>query len=294
MGDENAQVFETVQDAAPESDAPESNGAELDESGQQIVGDESGEQSEEFVDGELEAKAKDPWYKRRIDELTKDKHEARRHAERLEKMLEQIASQQQKPAESAVPSIQPPNPNDFAGGQYDPRYIQAQLEYTRVSAVEEAKRAVAAEYEQRAQYERQAQAQARLETSEAAARTKFADYDAVIEGITSDPRLAQNPTIRQALLGLDNGPEIAYTLGKNLDVAYEIANMNPIQAGMRLAELINRAPRRTGNAAPPPKPINGAGRHVGYQKPLSEMTTAEYIAARNSEEMAKRTAHLKR
>ena len=51
MGDENAQVFETVQDAVPESDAPESNGAELDESGQQIEGDESGEQGEEFVDG---------------------------------------------------------------------------------------------------------------------------------------------------------------------------------------------------------------------------------------------------
>ena len=79
MSDENAQVFETVQDAVPESDAPESNGAEYDESGQAVEGEESGEQSEEFGDGELEAKAKDPWYKRRIDELTKDKHEARRH-----------------------------------------------------------------------------------------------------------------------------------------------------------------------------------------------------------------------
>ena len=161
---------------------------------------------------------KDPWYKRRIDELTKDKHEARRHAERLEKMLEQIASQQQKEPEPITPSIQPPDPNDFAGGQYDPRYIQAQLEYTRVSAVEEAKRAIAAEYEQRAQAEKQAQATARLETAEAATRAKFADYDAVIEGITSDVRLAQNPTIRQALLGTDNGPEIAYMLGKNLEI----------------------------------------------------------------------------
>ena len=293
MNDENTQVFETVQDAAPETDAPETTGAEYDESGQPVESEVSDEGHEE-TDGELEAKAKDPWYKRRIDELTRDKHEARRHAERMEKMLEQLTAQQRAPEQQQAPAIQPPNPNDFAGGQYDPRYIQAQLEYTRVSAVEEAKRAVAAEYEQRAQYERQVQAQAKLETAEAATRAKFADYDAVIEGITSDPRLAQNPTIRQALLGMDNGPEIAYTLGKNLDVAYEIANMNPIQAGMRLAELINRAPRRAGNVAAPPKPINGAGRHVGYQKPLAEMSTAEYIAARNAEEMALRTAHLKR
>lgn len=249
-------------------------------------------EAEGTVEPEEAADKKDPWYKKRIDELTKDKHEARRHAERLEKMLEQLASQQQRQPEPVAPSIQPPNPDDFAGGQYDPRYIQAQLEYTRVSAVEEAKRAVAAEYEQRAQYEKQAQAQAKLEASEAATRAKFADYDAVIEGITSDPRLAQNPTIRQALLGLDNGPEIAYTLGKNLDVAYEISQMNPIQAGMRLAELINRAPRRTSNAPTPIKPLGTTGGNPA--KTLYEMSPAEFIAARNAEERAKRESRIKR
>jgi len=251
----------------------------------------SDENPEEAIQPE-DKEQKDPWYKRRIDELTKDKHEARRHAERLEKMLEQIASQQQRAPEPVAPGIQPPDPNDFAGGQYDPRYMQAQLEYTRVSAIEEAKKAVAAEYEQRAQYERQTQAQAKLEASEAATRAKFADYDAVIEGITSDPRLSQNATIRQALLGLDNGPEIAYTLGKNLDVAYEISQMNPIQAGMRLAELINRAPRRTSNAPAPIKPIGTTGANPA--KTLYEMSPHEFIAARNAEERAKREARLKR
>ena len=235
---------------------------------------------------------KDPWYKRRIDELTRDKHEARRYAERLEKILEQT-SQTKQAAEPVAPAIQPPNPNDFAGGQYDPRYIQAQLEYTRVSAIEEAKRAVAAEYEQRAQAERQAQAANRLETAEAATRAKFSDYDAVIESITSDSRLAQNPTIRAALLGTDNGPEIAYVLGKNLDVAYEISQMNPIQAGMRLAELINRAPRKASNAPNPIKPINGTGAVAG-KKSYSEMSTKEYIAARNAEERARKEARFKR
>lgn len=253
---------------------------------------QAGESIEEEAIQPEDKEQKDPWYKRRIDELTRDKHEARRHAERMEKMLEQLTAQQRAP-EPVVPSIQPPDPNDFAGGQYDPRYIQAQLEYTRVSAIEEAKRAVAAEYEQRAQYEKQVQAQAKLETAEAATRAKFADYDAVIEGITSDPRLAQNPTIRQALLGLDNGPEIAYTLGKNLDVAYEIANMNPIQAGMRLAEIINRAPRKISNAPSPVKPLSGTGA-TSHRKSYAEMSTAEYIAARNAEELAARQARIKR
>lgn len=262
----------------------------------QVVDDESlvsAEETEAEIaqDEEASSDKKDPWYKRRIDELTKDKHEARRHAERLERMLEQLSAQQRQLVEKP-PALQPPNPEDFAGGQYDPRYMQAQLDYTKAAAIEEAKRAVAAEYEQRQAIERQAQAQAKLETAEAAARQKYVDYDAAIEGITSDPRLAQNSTIRQALLGLDNGPEIAYILGKNLDVAYEIANMNPIQAGLRLAELINRAPRKVSNAPTPIKPINATG-GIG-RKSYADMSTAEYIAARNAEEFAARQARYNR
>ena len=252
---------------------------------------EPGANAEEEIQSEAEKEQKDPWYKRRIDELTKDKHEARRHAERLEKMLEQIASQQKAP-EPVIPSIQPPNPNDFAGGQYDPRYIQAQFDYRDKLSEIRAAELVESRVQELLNRQKQAQEQARLETSEAAARTKFADYDSVIEGIISDPRLAQNPTIRQALLGLDNGPEIAYTLGKNLDVAYEIANMNPIQAGMRLAEIINRAPRKTANAPTPIKPLSATGGNPG--KSLYEMSPAEFIAARNAEERAKREARIKR
>jgi hypothetical protein len=166
------------------------------------------------------------------------------------------------------------------------------LQYTRESAVIEARQAAAYEYEQRAKIERETQAHARLEAAEAATKAKFADYDSVIAGITSDPTLAQNPVIRQALLGLDNGPEIAYTLGKNLDVAYEIANMHPIQAGMRLAELINRAPRKTSNAPTPIKPLGTTGANPA--KTLYEMSPAEFIAARNAEERAKREARIKR
>jgi len=287
MSEENNAIVDS-QVSATEATNLDQGVSEATEAEELLSSDENPEEAIQPEDKEQ----KDPWYKRRIDELTKDKHEARRHAERLEKMLEQIASQQQRAPEPVAPSIQPPDPNDFAGGQYDPRYIQAQLEYTRVSAIEEAKRAVAAEYEQRAQYERQTQAQAKLEASEAATRAKFADYDAVIEGITSDPRLAQNPTIRQALLGLDNGPEIAYTLGKNLDVAYEISQMNPIQAGMRLAEIINRAPRKTSNAPTPIKPLGTTGANPA--KTLYEMSPHEFIAARNAEERAKREARIKR
>ena len=275
----NLEPTETVDSALLDSEEPEAQ--------------EAAQDTEEALD------KKDPWYKKRIDELTRDKHEARRQAERLEKLLEQQEQMLKQFAPKNEPQasrLTPPDPNDFAGGQYDPRYMDAMLQYTRVSAVEEAKAAVAAEYEQRAATQSAMAAQAKLEAAETATRAKFADYDTVIEGITSDPRLAQNPTIRQALLGMDNGPEIASMLGRNLDVAYEIAGMdNPIAAGMKLAEIINRSPRAKSNAPTPIKPLNGAAGGVPRNvKSYAEMTTAEYIAARNAEDLAKKQAMMKR
>ncbi len=263
-----------------------------------------GQETEDSAPASDEAnEKKDPWYKKRIDELTRDKHEARRQSERLEKTLAQYEAmiQQNNPREtplthSYATELVAPNPNDFVGGQYDPRYMDAMLQYTKVSAVAEAKAAIAEEYEQRAATQNAMAAQAKLETAEASARAKYADYDGVIEGITSDPRLAQNPTIRQALLGLDNGPDIAYMLGRNLDVAYQIAGMNnPIAAGMKLAELINRAPRTRSNAPTPIKPLNGAaGGNPKSNKSYADMTTSEYIAARNAEDLAKKQTMMKR
>lgn len=288
---------ETIQDNV-EAPQPETQAADI----EAVVGSEEIQSEEGETTSEAEAESKpekDPWYKRRIDELTRDKHEARRHAERLEKMLEQQEAMRKQLA-SQTASQEPtgpvaPNPDDYVGGQFDPRYMQDMLTYTRESTKAEAIAAIKQEQQELMQRQAMAQQQQRLDTAEAAARARYNDYDAVIEGITTDPVLAQNNVIREAVLGMDNGPEIAYMLGKNLDVAYEIANMHPIQAGMRLAEIINRAPRKTSNAPTPIKPLNAAsGGTPGNAKALSEMSTAEYIAARNAEELALRQARIKR
>ena len=287
---------ETIQDNV-EAPQPETQAADF----ESVVGAEEiqSEGSEAANEDEAESKPeKDPWYKRRIDELTRDKHEARRQAERLEKMLEQQEAMLKRIAPqtaSQANTLAPPSPDDYVGGQFDPRYMQDMLTYTRESTKREAIEAVKQEQQQMMQRQAMADQQRKLETAEAATRAKYQDYDMVIESITSDPMLAQNSTIREALLGLDNGPEIAYTLGRNLDVAYEIANMHPIQAGMRLAEIINRAPRKVSNAPTPIRPLSAAaGATPGNSKNLSEMSTAEYIAARNAEELAARQARFKR
>ena len=254
---------------------------------------ESEVESEAVEQSEEVAETQDPWYKKRIDELTKDKHDARRQAERLEQMLEKQEQILRQYSPNQEPSaLVPPEPSQFAGGQYDPRYMDAMMQYTRESAVMEAKQAVAQEYEQRARAQTQQVAQAKLETAEAAARVRYADYDSIIERITSDPILAQNQTIREAILGMENGPDIAYQLGRNLDVAYEISNMSPIQAGMRLASII-RQDAKSSTAPKPIRPINGTG-GTNNAKSYAEMSTSEYIAARNAEDRAKLIARIKR
>ena len=256
------------------------------------------EAPETTEEAEEQPKDKDPWYRRRIDELTREKHEARRQAERLEKalatqqaMLERYAAPQEQAPQQQ--QIQPPDPNQYSGGVYDPRYVQDMFQYNKQSAVLEARQAIAQEWQQREEYQRQQQTQQRIANAENAARQQFSDYDAVIETITSDPNLAGNPTIRQAVLELENGPMIAYQLGKNPELAYEIARLPPIAAGMKLAQIINGTPS-TSKAPQPIKPLHGTSASVGNKKAYSEMTTAEFIAARNAEERKAKEARYKR
>ena len=242
-------------------------------------------------------KEKDPWYKRRIDELTKEKWEARRQSERLEQalaqqqaILERLAPQQAP--EPQISQLQPPNPENYSGGQYDPRFQQDMYQYIAAKSAYDAQAAVRAEFEQREQQQQIAQQQARIKAAEAEARQRLPDYDAVIANVINDQTLMQSDTIRQAMLGMDNGPEVAYLLGRNPELAYEIATLPPIAAGIKLAGLLNQQP--TASKAPPPiKPINGVSGGSG-KKAYADMSPAEFIAARNAEEKAKREARYKR
>lgn len=269
---------EIIEAAAPELETTEAETTET------VAEEEQPEQTKE----------KDPWYKRRIDELTKEKWEARRQAERLEqalaqqqKILERLAPE---PAAPKAPEIQPPSPENYAGGQYDPRYMQDMLAYQREVVMQDARAAMQAEWQQREQQQQLAQQQQRIEQAETAMRQQHADYDAVISTITQDHRLAQNPTIRQAILETDNGPQIAYLLGRNPALAYEIASLPPIAAGIKLASLMQ--PPEPSRTPPPVRPLSGTSGST--KKSYADMSASEFIAARNAEERAKRDARYKR
>lgn len=225
------------------------------------------------------------WWKERIDELTRDKHEARRQAERLEAALKQqeeaLKALRPEPAQQGPV---PPDPSQYVGGQFDPRYMQDMVAYATEKAKTDAIESFKAQQQAEMQRQEAEAQQKRLATAEATCRAKYSDYDAAIAAVTSDANLSQNQTIRDIVLGSEQGPEIAYLLGKNLDVAYELTGMSPFQAGLKVAELMNRAPRTRANAPAPAKPIGTTGGNAPIPKSYETMTTAEYIAARNAEE----------
>ena len=240
-----------------------------------------------------EKKREPPWFQKRINQLNTEMRKHQRDSEQYQRMLiqQQELIEQLRPKQPEPQGLVEPRAEEFPGGQYDPRYQDARLAYIEAKAEERAAQRVEAEFQRREQMREQAELHSRIQTAEAAARGKYADYDEAINGLAADPQLAANPVIRQALFGTDQGAEIGYLLGKNLDVAYEIAqSRNPILAGMKLAELMHRAPRKQVNAPPTPiKPIGGAAGSP-VSKPLDQMSTEEYIRHMNAIDLQKRQA----
>lgn len=110
-------------------------------------------------------------------------------------------------------------------------------------------------------------------------RKEAPDFDAVI----TNPRAAITNFMRDAIIGEDNGADVAYYLGKNPDKASEIARLSPIQqvaAIGRLAERFSAAPqpKRTTQAPAPRAKLAGHGSPQAVN--LAKMTDAEYRAHR--------------
>lgn len=71
----------------------------------------------------------------------------------------------------------------------------------------------------------------------------------------ADERIASHAGIGEAILASDNPPALIYHLGKNPDLAYQIAEMNPLRAARELGRIeagLTRPKAPTVSQAPPP------------------------------------------
>lgn len=241
-------------------------------------GDNEAEHTEEAAtsDGDdAPAKPKNKGVGKRINELTREKHDAIRERDywREQAMRTQQGSappaQESTQAQATEQATGEPRLEDF---DFDPAaFNRAHYQWMR---------------EQERQQE---QAQTRLTTLrelESAFEAEHPDYRDVVYA----PDVPITQAMAEAMLGTENAPAVAYHLATNLDEAVAIAKLPPIQQAIAIGRIEAKLsapkasappppipPKKTTNAPPPPKTVTGAGQpQLNVDDP--SISTAQRIA----------------
>lgn len=249
---ENAEIEAEVTE--PEGEEPESNEAEAKED----AATSDSEKQDEDKERERKGRRNRRTYDQRISQLTAQLREAREELEKAQ-------------AKSSQPDDKPPKREDF--DDYE-EYVEAKAEYRAVKAAEqrlaeaEAKRA---EADKRSQYERQQQAftEARETTFE-----RGADLYDDFEEVASNEDLTISETMAAAILSSKKGAELWYYLGKNPELAEDIASMNDMQQVYELGRLeASLGTKKASNAPKPTKTVTARGttsNALGDNLPIDE------------------------
>ncbi len=241
----------------------------------------------------------------RFAEYAKRARAAEERADRLARSLEQAIGaldRQTRPPEEKPPEAPAPIPRPARDAYDGPdAYEAAVIEWASGNAV----RAAWAEWEARQtqttqQQEQQRQQQAENErqraiheayaTRHAAAMQKYPDWDEVVQ--TNETVRISDP-MREAILMAEDGPDLAYHLGKHPDDAARIFALPPVQQIIEMGKLSAKlaAPAPPVRAPTAPPPIRPVGNNTGNsERPLEELTTEEYAARRMPRLQAERRA----
>lgn len=201
------------------------------------------DQTAEPTDTTQQEKPKNDWVQRRIDQLTREKHEEKRQREALEAQLQQY----RQPAETT----QQPN--------------QRQMSADDVRA--EAKRLI--------QQEKFDDACNKIFD---AGKSEFAgDWDSSLK--TFQMLGGATPDFLEAVTSMDNGHKVLHHLGQNPEVAERLLSLPPLRMALELARLettVSQAkPKPVSNA---PAPINPIGGRSAPVEPEEFASAAEQIA----------------
>jgi len=230
--------------------------------------EESAEEEEEEEKPKKKKKKKS--FQERIDELVRQREEARREAEYYKRLLQEQYgfTEKEKTPESKKGADQKPMPEDF--DTYE-EYVEALTDWKlqqRLTALEEQKKL---EEEQRYIMKLATDFEARLPEY----RKKYEDFD----DVALDPTLPYNDVVRRLVLESDVSGDLAYYLGKNRDLLYRIASGDPVSAAREIGRIeaaIKTASQEktASSSAPVINPVKTGGRS-GAKSP-DKMSMEEY------------------
>lgn len=252
------------------------------------------ERISELVDERNAVKEYNKYIQSKLDEalrMLQDKNSAPRETSSTEKVS-------QTDTEEAPPTLESVGFDPIELNKKQNEWIQKQVDKRVENAVKQI------EVRQSEQAVRQA-----FEGRMAEFRKTAPDFDTVL----ANPQLPQlAPEAARIVVRSEQGPAVAYHLGKNPDIAIRISKMDPISQAAaigRLEEQVARAksdvqdtkePSTTkapikvasvSKAPPPPKPVSGGTAPV--TKEMGQMTMEEWVAAERGRKAQERQAKLK-
>lgn len=217
-----------------------------------------------------------PGVQQRIDEITRARHEAEREAAYWrQRAMAGTESKAQPSANEPPPKPTPDKYQDYA------EYVEALTDWKTDQKVREALSARDSEQAKQAEGRVQQTKQQAFAERVQQARTSITDYDEVV-GL-SDLPIAQH--VGEVLLDSDVGPQLAYHLAKNPDLANRLNQMSPTAAAREIGRIeasiekpVEPVAKSTSKAPPPINPI-GSGRTNATANP-AQMDMEQYKAHR--------------
>lgn len=203
----------------------------------------------------------------RLNEVTHHRREAERRADRLAAELAQLKGQMKAPVADEYTDPNKLNADNVAYA-LDQREAQ-RLEREQKEAADTANRARQEAFRERVNE----------------FRTTVDDFDSMVQAL--DPILSTESV--EMIADLEEGPAVAYHLGKNPAEARRIENMAPREKAFALGKIAARlttAPPKRVTAAP--TPVNAVtGKTAGSSDDYSDMSMTEYARRRTQEIRAK-------
>lgn len=240
---------------APPQDAP----AQVDETAEATTApvDETAEEQPSEAEGDQpQPKKPGGGFQKRISELTREKHEAIRRAERAEQLAEQAMSlAKPKPAEAAADGE--PRPDQFT--RYED-YVSAVARHhaaqTTKSVLDGHQIQATVADERKAQIER-----AKTFDREARAQGKGIEgFEEALDRVRSDD-FPMPVAVAEYLLDAEHKAAIVKYLADNEDEAFRISRLTPIAQVKEMAKVemrfASKPKPKTSSAPPPPATVSG-------------------------------------
>ena len=214
---------------------------------------------------------------RMFDQVVREREQERREKEALQRRIKELEGKQDKePVES-----------DFE--TYDD-YLDALDAYDKQQGEE-------SKPEQKAdKADTQDEPQSELSDNQKTAMAVIkeavdsADKPEDFEAVALNPEIPITGDMLEALAECDDPIKVMYHLGKNKDLAADIAAGSPAQQARAIAKLdltVDSKPPKPTKTTQAPDPITPVGGSDAQQKDISEMSQAEYEAWANKRERAK-------